>query len=75
MNFEEMLESDGGRLGAELLDAAFGRGSWGDLPPERRLAALMRACEYAFGKPPTAAPERDRERMNGKDPEPSLVIS
>lgn len=75
MTFDEMLQADAGALGAELLDAAFGRGKWGELDDARRLAALTRACEYAFGRPPTAMPDRNRETMNGKEPEPSLVIS
>lgn len=50
-----------GRAAPQLLDdllaAAKGEGVFADLPSKLRLTALMRALEYALGRPTVAAPK------------------
>lgn len=51
----EFFREDRARLAKELMDAAFGRGRYDDLPSDKRLSALFKALEYSIGKPPPAA--------------------
>lgn len=59
------LTENRARLVTELLSAALGRGDWKDLPLDKRLQALIKALEYAQGKPVTgrAASEGDEEEV------------
>jgi len=48
---EEQIEAELPRLMASLLDAALGRGSYGELKPADRLKALQTALAYGLGRP------------------------
>jgi hypothetical protein len=59
---EQQIEAELPRLTACLLDAALGRGSFGELKPADRLKALQTALAYGLGRPgarqePETAPE------------------
>lgn len=47
----EDLKKLGPDLLKELVQAAYGRGKWKDLPMEKRLQALFKANEYINGRP------------------------
>lgn len=60
----ETFSAKKAELSGALLDAALGKGTWHDLPLEKRLTALTKALEYAVGKPTTqkAAPADEPEK-------------
>lgn len=79
------FQSERAALSKELLDAAFGRGSFAaevecdgcgahvsvpGLPPEKRLGAVTKALEYAVGRP-TA---RKDEPASKREEAPGLTI-
>lgn len=62
-------------LTADLLKAARGRAPFDTLPPDKRLAALFRALEYAVGRPTTVdkapppdAPTKDPDGGEAEQP-------
>ena len=64
------LEESRPQLVKALLDAALARGEWDLLPLEKRLSAVVKALEYAVGKP-TAAEKETSEKAE----EVGLTIS
>lgn len=62
-----------GRLTNELLQAALGEGKWKDLPLDKRLTAVMKALEYAVGKP-TAGKSTGNTEPDEEPAKPGIVI-
>lgn len=56
----QTFEAATGALALELVDAALGQGSFADLAPDKRLAALIKALEFGIGRPQQAKDEKAR---------------
>jgi hypothetical protein len=47
----ERAQSERAEAFRQLVNAAYGKGDWDNLAPEKRLAALFKLLEYTAGKP------------------------
>ena len=68
----QFFEREKPALVKALMDAAFGRGPFENLPPDKRLSAVIKALEYAHGKPTAKAPAPVAQ--NGSQELEGLVI-
>lgn len=66
----DVIQRDLDHLVRELVDAALGRGAFGDLKLDTRFAAVKTALEYGLGKPTTASKtDPASEESTGPTPE------
>lgn len=52
------FEDAAGLLALELVDAATGQGSFKDLAPDKRLAAVIKCLEFGVGRPGQSKPDK-----------------
>jgi hypothetical protein len=58
LEIPENIKKMGPELLKELVQAAYGRGQWHKLTPDKRLMALFKANEYVNGRPRQADPDQ-----------------